>query len=173
MTRSWCCRYDAKSGHHRSMRRVARPIPTEHQEQAAVVQWWQSYARTRGLDVRLLIAIPNAQKHIRSARNPAAAYQHAINEGMQPGTPDLMLAMPKTVKGSRLPKLRKETPPVPIHYIDIAFHGLFLEMKRTKGSKTAPEQLEMADLLRRQGYNVVICKGADEAIRAIRGYVES
>jgi hypothetical protein len=32
-------------------------------------------------------------------------------------------------------------------------------------------QIEVADILRRQGYNVVIAEGSDEAIRAIRAYL--
>ncbi len=50
------------------------------------------------------------------------------------------------------------------------FPGLFIELKR-KGGKASPEQLEMADFLRRAGYNVVIAQGFDEARRAIEAYL--
>ena len=141
-----------------------RIIPTEHQEQAAVVDWFQSYARTKGIDPRLLIAIPNAQILLSTCgtdKFKVLAYLKA--EGLQPSVPDLMLAWPKlesTINGYP----NKMLPPI--------FNGLFVEMKR-KGGKPSKDQLFMAGLLRSAGFNVVIAYGADEAMRAIKGYIES
>ena len=142
--------------------------PTEHDEQVAVIQWFQSYARTKGIDPRLLIAIPNAQILLglcKSDKDRLRVLAYLKAEGLQPGVPDLMLAWPKPM----------------IWHLDgghfktsgsFVFCGLFLEMKRKDG-KPSQAQLEMADLLRRAGYNVVIAYGADEAIRAIKAYIET
>ena len=80
-------------------------------------------------------------------------------EGLRPGCPDLFLAVPKS-EGSIGGGLR---------YL---FTGLFIEMKR-KGGKPSVEQVGFAYMLKQQGYNALICEGADEAIRAINGYLES
>lgn len=129
-------------------RRDKLPMPSEHEEQAAVVDWWGWNCKRWGLDERLLIAIPNAAK-----RSYALAARLKA-EGMRSGCPDLFLARPRP--------LIDDTEP--------AFCGLWIEMKRLDG-KPSQAQLEMADLLRRQGYSVVIAKGAQEAIRAIEGYL--
>lgn len=118
------------------------PAPTEHQEQCAVITWFDSFAPTRGLDPRLLFAIPNG-----SNKSPASAMKFK-REGLRSGVMDLMLA-------------------TSIHTLN----GLFVEMKRVRGSTTSPEQLQMAELFREQGYRVVLCKGADEAIAAIKNYL--
>lgn len=78
-------------------------------------------------------------------------------QGLRVGVPDLMLAVPKW------------------HVKHVLFAGLFIEMKRRDhaSGKPAHEQLAYADLLRRMGYNAVICEGADEAIRAIKEYIDT
>ena len=116
--------------------------PSEHQHQVAVIDWWASYAPTKGLDVRLLWAMPNAAKRSYALAN------HMKSEGLRAGVPDLFLALP-----------------IPL------FHGLFVEMKSTKGKPTA-EQAHYLALLRGQEYNCVVCHGADEAMTAIKAYVE-
>jgi len=63
-------------------------------------------------------------------------------------TPDLMLAVPRR-----------------------GFHGLFIEMKRTKGGTISDEQNQFLHELRLAGYNAVCCRGSDEAIRAISVYL--
>jgi len=126
------------------------PRISEHAEQVAVIQWWGSYCGTVGLDERLLMAIPNAAK--RSPRTGSAMKA----EGLRPGCPDLMLAVPmRTEQHGRVP----------------LFHGMFCELKATDG-KARDNQIDYADVLRKAGYNCVIVYGADEAIRAIKAYVE-
>lgn len=136
--------------------KLTAPVASEWSEQAAVIQWWQSYARTRGIDPRLLYAIPNAQKFMSKARNIHAAYAQAKAEGLVDGVPDLFLAVPKRFS-TRQPQ-------------HVMFPGLMLEMKR-KGGKASAAQKEMHALLRAQGYVVVLAEGADEAIGAIRAYL--
>ena len=50
------------------------------------------------------------------------------------------------------------------------FHGLAIEMKRVKGSKIEPEQIEWQEQLRNRGYSSYICKGSEEAIKVIDEY---
>lgn len=118
------------------------PKLTEHQEQALLIDWFDHYAPTKGIDPRCLMAIPNAGKRSFAA----AAWLRA--EGLRPDAPDLFLAVP-----TRL------------------FPGLFIEMKR-RGQKARPGQVEYASVLRRAGYNAIIAAGFEEAQRAIRAYVE-
>lgn len=130
-------------------------VPTEHQEQAAVIDWWDKiYAPAHKLDPRLLFAIPNG------ANKSFAQAAKFKREGLRAGCPDLILAMPKDMLALRGPEWTR------------LFNGLFIEMKRI-GGKASPAQIEFATILRNQGYNVIIAQGASEAIRAISAYLES
>lgn len=114
-------------------------IPTEHEEQKAVVRWFdQQYRDLRGR----LFAIPNGGE-----RNAIVAAKLKA-EGVRQGVPDLML--PVARQG---------------HY------GLWIEMKRTKGSSTSDEQKSWIAFLAAQGYRAEICKGADAARNAISNYL--
>jgi hypothetical protein len=137
-----------------------KPVPKESAEQRAVIRWWASYCRTKGLDERLLFASWNGAHLAGDSTRRAIKMRLMKMQGLRPGVPDLFLALPKRDRYS----LRE--------YNVWLFAGLFIELKRTKGSTTSPEQHEYINLLRKQGYNCVIAYGADEAIRAIRGYVE-
>lgn len=118
------------------------PVPTEHAEQAVVIAWWSMYAPLKGIDYRLLFAIPNG-----AHKSPGQAAKFR-KEGLRPGVPDLLLALPRKGKA-----------------------GLFIEMKRVGGKvKPGSEQDKYAQLLRSVGYEVAECAGADEAIAAIEGY---
>ena len=58
--------------------------------------------------------------------------------------------------------------------LDIAkggYHGLRIELKKVKGSRTTPEQLERLEMLNAEGYYAVIAKGFDEAIQIILDYM--
>jgi hypothetical protein len=50
------------------------------------------------------------------------------------------------------------------------FHGLAIEMKRVKGGKIEPEQIEWKEQLRNRGYASYICKGSEDAIKVIDEY---
>lgn len=56
-------------------------------------------------------------------------------------------------------------PGVPDLFIPSLF--LFIEMKRIKGSSTSKEQKEWIRYLIDSGYKAVICKGCDEAKKAV------
>ena len=89
-----------------------------------------------------IFAIPNG-----SYKSAASAAKFK-REGLRSGVPDLFL-------------------PVARH----GFHGLFVEMKRTKGSVTSKEQLAWIEFLSQQGFACLVCKGADAAIQIIEGYL--
>lgn len=138
------------------MGKVAQiPAPSEHTEQCVVIEWWAHVCSKYGLPVFALFAVPNGAK-LQFARNKAGnrysiEAARLLAEGMRPGVPDLFLA-----SGSQS---------------DTAAHGLFLEMKR-KPNKPTPEQEAVLAYLRTSGYHAVICWNADEAMRAITGYLK-
>ena len=123
--------------------------PKEHAEQVAVVKWWFLYSRTRGLDYRQLVAIPNAQALLKFATNPNAFMWHMRAEGLRPGVHDLVLF--HAAQGQ---------------------HGLLIEMKRLAGGVISPDQIEMDGVMNRAGYKVALCRGADSAIEVIKHYCE-
>lgn len=130
------------------LRRKGKIVPSEHAEQKAVIDWWESFSTSKGIDPRLLWATPNGGKrHIRAAVRFKA-------EGVRAGIPDLFLALPRLAKKAGRP----------------FYYGLFVEMKALDG-QTQKNQLEMLQLLREQDYQCVVCRGAEAAIEAIREYV--
>lgn len=144
--------------------RTKVPLPTEHAEQCAVIDWWRLYCVTRKLPEPLLFSIPNG------TLTNIAGHMRMKKEGFRKGAPDLMLAVSK--RGPKVFIGQTGLGPDGKWIYEQMFDGLFIEMKR-KGEKARPEQIAFADMLRRQGYSVVIAQGADEAIRAIRGYIET
>ena len=112
----------------------------EHRDQCQFVARFR--LQFPGLE-RLLFAVPNGGK-----RSKAEAARLKA-EGVQPGIPDMMLAVP--MRG------------VP---------GLFIEMKRSDGGgRVSKDQREVIELLREQGYQVNVCHGADEAWTVVTLYL--
>ena len=139
-------------------------IPTEHAEQVAVCQWWAVYAAAHRLDVRLLMAIPNAQKFMSLAKNMHAALATVRAEGFRDGAPDLLLAVPRLILCGHLNVAGSVKWPQTVR------QGLFIEMKRLDG-KLSADQHSFGMLLQSQGYAWVMAKGADQAIAAIGAYL--
>ena len=52
------------------------------------------------------------------------------------------------------------------------FHGLWIEMKAVKGGRLSQDQAEFIADMTAQGYMAICCKGADEAIGAIKSYLD-
>lgn len=50
--------------------------------------------------------------------------------------------------------------------------GLFIEMKKEKGSRVSKEQKAMLERLQDSGYQVAVCYGFDEAKQAVETYLE-
>jgi hypothetical protein len=114
------------------------PIPTESQEQQAVIAWADSQPIIRGR----VYAIPNG------AHKTYAAAAKFKKEGLRAGYPDLGLDMARG-----------------------GYHGLRIEMKRLKQSRTTPEQKDWKDFLTSQGYASLVCQGANDAIGTIKAYL--
>lgn len=127
--------------------RAPRTCPTEWQEQTAVIDFFDNYAPTVGLDYQLLFAICNGMY---LGKDPATRQRTMAlqkRNGLRPGVLDLFLSVAR--KG---------------------YHGMYVEMKALDGSESAGQKL-FASLVVDQGYMAVTCYGADEAIAAIRGYL--
>ena len=122
--------------------------PSEHESQVAVIDWWNWHCKKLDLPPFALFAIPNAGA---GAQKGQAGKMKA--EGVRPGAPDLLLAVVYVDRGALCP-------------------GLFIEMKR-KPNVPSPEQAEFILYLRMQGYHVVVAWCAEEAILAIKGYLNS
>jgi hypothetical protein len=118
------------------------PIPSEHQEQSVVILWWDRIALQRWpLTIYHLFAIPNAGA---GASRGQAGKMKA--EGARSGIPDLFLAVPRG-----------------------EWAGMFIEMKRRDGKPSFAQEVAMMALGKR--YKCVVCRGADEAIKAITEYL--
>ncbi|MDB5996873.1 MAG: hypothetical protein JWP42_4009 [Pseudomonas sp.] len=89
-----------------------------------------------------LVAVPNGGQ-----RNVIVAAKLKA-EGVRAGFPDLMLLIPRH-----------------------GFSGLMIEMKRVKGGRMQPEQIEWQVWLNEQGFMVVTCNGAEAARETIRTYL--
>lgn len=117
-------------------------VPTEEQEQIALMKWAKLQEPTYP-ELRLLFHIPNGGK--RGARE-AAIFKAA---GVKAGVPDLFLPVANS-----------------------KFNGLFIELKRLKNSKLTPAQMRWGNDLARQGYASLVCLGWQEAADVILRYLD-
>jgi hypothetical protein len=145
---------------------------TEHAEQVALIEWCHSHSDNR---LQLIYAHMNG---IRTT--PGNAIKHK-NAGAKKGIPDLFLPVPvwriclkePSIKSGFLTSLLEfiskftgsKLPAIEI------YHGLYIEMKRSKGGTVSPEQKVWISLLKQQGYEAIVCRGADEAKQAIESYL--
>ena len=125
-----------------SMKNPLLPVPTESAEQQALIRWWSLQRALYSVPAEVLMACP--AQAMRTARNGARMKA----EGYRTGTPDLFLAV---ARGQ--------------------FHGLFIEIKRTRHGVLSDEQRDMLNRLKSQGYCTAVCKGFDEAKRVIEWYL--
>ena len=103
---------------------------------------WASYMTGRYPELRLMYAIPNG-----GSRHPAEA-AHLKAQGVKAGVPDICLPCARS-----------------------GYHGLYIEMKRTKGGRLSEEQKIMIEALRDQGYKAEVCKGWENARKTIEKYL--
>ena len=138
--------------------RKGDPVPTEHQEQVALLKALADQTRDHPC-LELIYAIPNGGKlpftRTKSGKIVSKQRIMLVAEGMRPGVPDLCLPVAKRKPdGSGW------------------FHGLYIEMKRADHSRKATkEQKWWIELLEAGGYRCVVCFGAEEAFREIMKYV--
>lgn len=113
---------------------------TEHQHQAALFKWANMQAATMP-ELALMFAIPNGgQRNIIVATRLKA-------EGVKSGVPDIFLPV---ARGGA--------------------HGLFIELKTTKG-KPSGNQREWIGDLAFMGYSAVFCYGWEDAKDTILEYL--
>lgn len=123
-------------------RRIGQTVPTEHAEQKCLIQYACLQAKKEPL-WSLLFAVPNGGfRHKKTA-------VLMLEEGVKPGVPDLILPVARG-----------------------GFHGLYIEMKRIKGSKVEATQKWWHEQLAAQGYLVVVCKGWIAAKETIESYLK-
>lgn len=119
------------------------PTPYEHDEQAALFEW-AGWMAGRWPELEYMHAIPNG-----GDRNKVVAAKLRA-EGVKAGVPDIFLPCPRG-----------------------GFHGLYIEMKRTRGGRVSREQQRWIDGLRAQGYRVEVCAGFDAAKKTIEEYMKT
>ena len=119
--------------------------PTEHAEQVTLVQWFERQYPKIGC---LLVASMNGA-FIGGGRGRFALIAKYKAAGMRNGFPDLFLPIPSGI-----------------------YHGLFIEMKRTKGGTISPQQRDWLAYLSQAGYQAHCCAGFDEARACIVSYLE-
>jgi hypothetical protein len=103
-----------------------------------------------------VMAIPNG-----GFRHPKLAALLKL-AGVLKGAPDILVAVVRPVPRSSKMIYRWGARP-----------GLFIEMKRKKGGKVSDDQHRVHSALRRQGYEVVVANGADQAWSIFEEYVHS
>lgn len=103
---------------------------------------WCSFAEGKHPELKLLYHIPNEGKRSKATGGRMRA------EGLKAGVPDLCLPV---ARGK--------------------YHGLYIEMKREKGSKHTDVQKQWQADLQAQGYCAIVCYGWEDAQRNMLEYL--
>jgi hypothetical protein len=118
------------------------PVPTEESEQAYIFEWAE-WEKGKYPELALLHAIPNGG--YRSAKTAVMLKR----TGVKPGVPDMFLPVARG-----------------------AYHGLYIELKRSKGGRISDEQKQWLKALNDQGYAATVCYGHEEAIQTLTNYLD-
>lgn len=121
---------------------MALEVRTESAEQRALFEW-AALREGKWPELSLLHHIPNG-----GSRNKAEAARLKL-EGVKAGVPDIHLPV------ARGP-----------------YHSLYIEMKRVKGGRVSPAQKVFMCKAEVSGNKCVVCRGFDEAVKAITDYME-
>lgn len=117
-------------------------ILSESQEQQNLFKTI-AYMQNTYPELKWLYHVPNGGlRDIRVAKKLKA-------EGVKSGVPDLVLPIPR-----------------------YPFHGLYIEMKKTKGGRVSKDQRVWLDFLKEQNYMVEVAKGCDEALEILKEYLK-
>lgn len=124
--------------------------------QIAFVRWWALNCRVFGVPELALFSIPNG------GWRGVVTGSILKAEGARKGAPDLFLASPAAHWGpDDADSMNK---------IMTTRHGLFLELKRREGV-LSPEQEVYHEILRKQGYQVNVCRSLAECIDVTTTYL--
>ena len=118
-----------------------KPVASEAQEQAAVIDWWRFACRKYGVPEVALLHIAN------EGTRSVVRGRLQKRQGVRAGVSDLFLSV---ARGE--------------------FCGLWIEMKR-QGGRVRPEQREFLEKMRELGYDGAVCHGAEAAIEKIHAYL--
>lgn len=135
------CGYVEKVVNYLENNATSLPVPTESVEQQCLFRW-AAFQSGRFPELALLYHVPNG-----GSRKKAEAGRFRA-EGVKAGVPDLCLPVARG-----------------------GFHGLYIELKRQKGSKTSDDQKAWLSNLEKQGYFVALCKGWEAAAKVITEYL--
>lgn len=115
--------------------------PTESQEQRAVFEVCTTLVH-KYPELELLYHVPNGGKR------DAVIGAKLKAEGVKAGVPDLVLPVARA-----------------------GYHGLYIELKRQHGGRLSGAQRDWCRNLTRQGYCVLVCRGANEALNMLVKYL--
>lgn len=113
----------------------------EYDEQRAIFSW-AKHAIREYPDLWML------NSSLGGVRLTIGQGKKAKRAGYKPGFPDIFLPV-----------------------VTVLYSGLFVELKRIKGGSVSPEQRKWIAGLSEQGYKAIVCRGAIEAINAIKEYL--
>lgn len=116
-------------------------VPTESVEQQCLFRW-AAFQIGRYPELKLLYHVPNGGSRKKSEAGRFKA------EGVKAGVPDLCLPVARG-----------------------CYHGLYIELKRLKHSKTSEDQKAWLAQLTEQRYCAVVCKGWEAAAKVITEYL--
>lgn len=126
---------------------IKAPVPTEKQEQRWLFAWAEIASNQNPL-LALLYSIPNAGGYTGGFRANMLRVIAMKKEGVKAGVPDVHLPVARA-----------------------GYHSLYIEMKRQRGGKVSPEQIQWRRALEEEGHRVVVAKGFEEARAAIEDYL--
>ena len=118
-----------------------RKIPTEYEEQVELFEWIEKN-KDAYKELEFIFATLNG------VRLPMGLAMKSKRMGMKAGVPDIIFPIPRG------------------HY-----HGLFIEMKRTKGGVVSPDQIKWQTFLVNNNYYHQVCRGARQAVEIIMTYL--
>lgn len=134
-------------------------VPRESEEQKALFRWLElvRVPVPRATDIgrddwislsEIAFAVPNGAVLAGDTRQRARHMANLKAQGFRNGVADVVVPIPT-----------------------VRYHGLFIELKRLKGSKTSDAQIDFAALMRRLDYRVEICKGWEAARDVVVNYL--
>jgi hypothetical protein len=123
---------------------MARRSP-ERQSGIALYTWWQFFARTKGIDPRLMYHVPNEGF---GGRFGVIRGKLQKAQGTVSGVPDYIMDIPHG-----------------------GYHGLRIELKTDDGV-VSQAQKEMLALLSERGFMAVVARSTDEARSIIETYLK-
>lgn len=124
------------------MKKITANGTLSEAEEQKIIFRWAEYSKGVHPELEQLFSIPNG-----GSRNRIEAHNLKL-QGVKAGVPDICL-------------------PVPCG----DYHGLYIELKRTKGGVVSDAQKEWIEMLNGRGYLAVVAKGATEAIKVISDYL--